>query len=72
MSGVTGDTTLVTAGQTSLLPDPYPPPHAAAPAGYVESRCRCRPGCLSPIEPGDSIVRTAAGWVLADHEEVVA
>lgn len=75
MTAATGDalSTEVTAGQESLLlDDPFPTPHGEQLADYVASRCRCRPGCLTPIEPADTVVHLAGGWALADHAERVA
>lgn len=75
MTTFTGDTnnTPVTAGQASLLADdPYPTPHGQQLRDYIGARCRCRPGCLAPIDPADPVVQTAAGWAIADHAARVA
>lgn len=34
-------------------------------------RCKCRPGCLSSIDAGDSILRVLddEGWALLEHTE---
>jgi hypothetical protein len=61
------DVEAVTAGQTSLLEEPYPTVRGGVTGAHYPARCRCRPGCLSAIETGDEICRVDDGWALLEH-----